>query len=361
MRCTLVALGFGFVLVAARGYLADLAFGILAAPDAKTLRQAHLYYTVRVLGTPAALSNFVVQAWLIGVQRSGQAMAANLVLNISNALLCVLFGSHLQFGVAGVAAATAVSQYIALFMGLLQICYVKRGVDWLNAANIDWDLVRDRKKVFKMATLNLNIFIRSICLTAILTDFTGLSAALGPAALSGNALLMQLQQLISFGADGFGNAAEAMVGEAIGLGDKSRVRTVLKASFRWCALLGGGFSLVYVVAGETVLNLLTTHEEVVDYAVTYLPWQWAAPLISVTCYLMDGVFVGATRPREMRNATFLACLAFMILGHFLKGSNNGLWGAFLIHTIVRAGVLLWYYPSVEAEAEQRGKQPLLGC
>uniref|UniRef100_A0A7S1PJB0 Protein RFT1 homolog n=1 Tax=Alexandrium catenella TaxID=2925 RepID=A0A7S1PJB0_ALECA len=151
-----------------------------------------------------------------------------------------------------------------------------------------------------------------------------------------------------------------MVGEAVGRGRPQQVRTVCRAALRWAALLGMGFSLAFVLFGRLVLGALTWHAEVVEYATAFLPWQWAAPLLSVAAYFMDGVFVGATRPREMRDATFLAMAAFLAVGHGLGRSNNWLWAAFLLHVIIRAAALLCWYPRVEAAASQRAaSRPLL--
>jgi len=359
-----LGLFFGTLLCLLRSPLAALSFGCIEAPDADTLDRAETYYRTRVLGTPAALANFVVQAWLVGVQRPEQALAANLVLNVSNAVLCILLGWTLELGVAGVGAATAVANYLALAFGAAQIWRVSQQLPWLadscsGQESIDWALVFDAGRLLKMATLNGNIFFRSVCVMFIVTDFTALSAQLGSAALAANNLLMQMQMLISFGADGFANAASAMVGEAIGRGRPGQLRTVFLASLRWAAILGLGFTLAFVLCGRAILAALTSHAEVVAYAAAYLPWQWAAPLLSVAAYLMDGVFVGATRPREMRDATFLALVAFAAVGHTLGGSNNNLWAAYLLHVVIRSAALLCWYPRIEAAAGLRAAQPLL--
>lgn len=356
-----VAALIGIVLCSLQQPLMMLSFTFIHAPDPGTLDRALAYYRMRILGVPAALSNFVVQAWLIGVQRTDQALATNLVLNLCKAFLCILFGWGLDFGVAGIGAATAIASYLALAFGIYQIWRVSQQLPWLtdDKRAIDWALVFEKRKLVELASLNLNIFLRSICMMFIVTDFTSLSAKLGTTALAANNLLMQMQMLISFGADGFANAAEAMIGESVGLGRSSQVRIVFTASLRCDAVLGLGFTFVYWLFGRLVLGALTSHIEVVSYAAVYLPWQWIAPLLSVTAYLMDGVFVGATRPREMRNATFLALAVFIIVGHSYRGSNNVLWLAYLLHVIVRAVALLCWYPRIEHAVDLAGKQPLL--
>ncbi|CAE7902170.1 dinF, partial [Symbiodinium sp. KB8] len=348
----------GSLLCLLRGPLAQLLFGFLHVPDEATLDRALAYFQTRVYGTPAALSNFVVQAWLINIQRTDVALATNLVLNLCNAFLCILLGCLLDYGIEGVATATVISNYVALAFGCYQIWWNLQRLPWLAEGSqhiqLEASAVFSSRKLAKLATLNVNILVRSVCMMVIVTDFTSLSGKLGSAALAGNNLLMQLQMLISFGADGFANAGEAMVGQAIGLGDSHRVRQVFGALMCWGLLLGLAFTALYITCGRQILFTLTSHPEIVAYAEAYLPWQWCAPLLSFTAYLMDGLFVGATQPSKMRDATFLALLVFWLVSHAQSSlSNDVLWGAFMLHLLVRAAVLLYWYRGIEVAADER--------
>ena len=356
VRGVLLGLAVGLLLCIMREPLAMLLFGyILHEPSPETLQQAQNYFQVRILGAPAALSNFVVQAWLINVQRTDLALAANLILNVANALLCVSFGCILDFGIVGVATATVLSNYFAFAFGILQIRHVSQQLPWIPTRrarpSIDWSLVFQSKRLLKLASLNGNVVLRSICMMTIVTDFTSLSVRLGSSALAGNNLLMQLQMLISFAADGFANAGEALVGEAIGQGDRERVRLIFKGLMVWGFLLGLCFTMIFVFGGRWILLALTSHADVVSYASAYLPWQWAAPCLSFTAYLMDGIFVGAARPSNMRDATFMALVVFWTVGH-LSANNDVLWGAYMLHLMTRAAVLLYWYPAVEDAADE---------
>ena len=354
-RGVLLGLAVGLLLCIMREPLAMLLFGyILHEPSPETLQQAQNYFQVRILGAPAALSNFVVQAWLINVQRTDLALAANLILNVANALLCVSFGCILDFGIVGVATATVLSNYLAFAFGILQIRHVSQQLPWMpfpRPWTIDWSLVFQSKRLLKLASLNGNVVLRSICMMMIVTDFTSLSVKLGQNALAGNNLLMQLQMLISFAADGFANAGEALVGEAIGQGDRERVRLIFKGLMVWGFLLGLCFTMIFVFGGRWILLALTSHADVVSYASAYLPWQWAAPFLSFTAYLMDGIFVGAARPSNMRDATCMALVVFWTVGH-VSASNDVLWGAYMLHLMTRAAVLLYWYPAVEDAADE---------
>lgn len=347
--------------------LAQLGFALIRPPDTGTAAQAEAYFRCRIVGAPAALANMAVQAWLLGIQRPGLALAQNLLLNVSNAILCVIFGWALGFGVAGVGAATALANYIAFAVGLGLICRSARQLPWMVEAGtccqrdlaIDWAAVFEGRKLASMAVLNFHIFGRCLCMVSISAGFMAFSAGLGSIALAANSLLMQLQQLLSFGADGFANAAEAMVGEAVGGGNVRRVRVVLFAALQWGCAVSLVYTLAYALCGRSFLRALTSHVEVVDYAMAYLAWQWASPMLSVTAYLMDGIFVGATCPREMCQATFLAMLVFFSVAHATQGSNNWLWGAYLIHVVVRAAVLLLFYPRIERSCELEYGRSLL--
>lgn len=362
VRGVLLGISVGSLLCIIREPLATLIFGyVLHEPSPETLQQARSYFQVRILGAPAALSNYVVQAWLINVQRTDLALAANLILNLSNAALCISFGYVLDYGIVGVATATAVSNYLAFTFGIIQISRVSQQLPWLESGrrpswwpSINWALVFQSQRLLKLASLNGNVVLRSICMMTIVTDFTSLSVRLGSSALAGNNLLMQLQMMISFAADGFANAGEALIGEAIGQGDSGRVRLIFKGLMSWGLVLGFVFMLIFVTGGHCILTALTSHEDVVSYASDYLPWQWAAPILSFTAYLMDGVFVGAAKPSNMRDATFMALVVFWTVGH-ISADNNVLWGAYMLHLITRAAVLLYWYPAVEDVADERNK------
>ncbi|CAK9010489.1 unnamed protein product [Durusdinium trenchii] len=362
VRGILLGLAVGLTLSMAREVLASLLFGmVLHQPDPETTMVAQSYFQCRILGAPAALSNYVVQAWLINVQRTDIAMAQNVLLNLCNAVLCVVLGDLAVFlplsyvldgGIVGVAWATVLSNYLAFAFGVMQISRVAHTLPWVKAPlAINWHLVFQPQRLLRLASLNGNVVLRSICMMTIVTDFTSLSAKLGSSALAANNLLMQLQMLISFGADGFANAGEALVGEAIGQGDPRKVRRTVQALLTWGFLLGLGFTLLFMVFGHQILGVLTSHQEVLHYASIYLPWQWAAPTLSFTAYLMDGVFVGAARPSSMRDATFLAMLVFCAIAH-ISPDNNLLWAAYMLHLITRAAVLGYWYPAVEDSASE---------
>jgi MATE family multidrug resistance protein len=160
---------------------------------------------------------------------------------------------------------------------------------------------------------------------------TAQGARLGPAILAANAVLMNFQNLTSLGLDGIAHAAEAMVGKAVGQKDKETLQHTVRLTLRWSLIFSAGFTLVYLLAGPLIVRILTDLPDVRQTAMVYLPWLIASPLISVWCFLYDGVYVGMTRAREMRNIMLISTIAIFLPLWFLTQSfgNHGLWFAFL--------------------------------
>ncbi len=161
-----------------------------------------------------------------------------------------------------------------------------------------------------------------------------------------NAVLMIFQSFLGHGLDGFAHAAEALVGTAIGARDRAALRAAIRVSTLWAAICAGVFTLIYFVAGGPIIAALTNIEAVRATALVYLPYVLASPLLSVWCYQLDGMFVGATRTAEMRNAMLLSLAIFIAAEQVLVPlyANHGLWLALLIFMVARAATLVIWYP-----------------
>lgn len=264
----------------------------------------------------------------------------------------------MDFGVAGVGYATAIANYIAFAFGISRVCAIYPRLPCVVAAqkDMDWSVFLDPAKVRELLVVQGNVFLRSLFVMYIVTDFNAYSASLGAVPLAANNLLMQLQMFISYGADGFANAAEALVGKATGMGSIVEVRKTVAAVVRWSVIVIIIFTLVYVFVGRLILECLTSHIRIVEYATGYLRWQWIAPVASVAAYILDGIFVGANCFRQMRDANFFGFLIFVLLLHTIPFSNDALWGAFLAHLLVRAGTLMCKYPQLELTVMAHGAE-----
>jgi len=198
-------------------------------------------------------------------------------------------------------------------------------------------------------SINTNIFIRTMALMFTLAFITAQGARLGGQILAANAVLMNFQYLTSFGLDGIAHAAEAMVGRAIGEKRRDALVHSVNLTLKWSVIFALGFTVVYVLAGPSIIALLTDLPNVKETALRYLPWMIASPLISVWCFLYDGVFIGATRARDMRNIMVASTLfVFLPAWYFLQPlGNHGLWLAFLLFMASRGiGMYLGYRKNV---------------
>jgi MATE family multidrug resistance protein len=207
--------------------------------------------------------------------------------------------------------------------------------------------------------INRDIFLRTACLIGVTGLFARFGAGLGDTVLAGNAVLLNFQTFTAFGLDGFAYAAEALVGVAVGARDRAALGAASRISMLWAAVSALGFSLAYLALGPAIISGLTSQEPVRDVAQAYLPWAIALPVVSVWGFQFDGIFIGATRARELRNGMAIS-LAVFLVGVFMLmplAGNNGLWAAFLVYMGSRGVVLACFYRRIGAEWGDRPPQP----
>jgi MATE family multidrug resistance protein len=219
------------------------------------------------------------------------------------------------------------------------------------AGRLHLEQIRNPLQMRRMMSVNRNILMRSLCLQTAFVLFTSIGARMGDNVLAANAILLNFQMLLSFFLDGFAQAAEALVGDAIGAKDRTRFRAAVKASSIWALVFALVYSLIYFVFGEQLIGLMTNLETVQVVAQIYLPWVAISPLVSFWSYQLDGIYIGATRAREMRNSMATALLFYLIglLVLIPLWDNHGLWASFMILMIVRAITMGWGYPKIERE------------
>ena len=299
----------------------------LLGGDVETQQHAATYFFVRVWSAPGTLANFALIGWFLGMQNARVPLAIFLTINITNIALDLLFVMGLGMKVEGVALASVIAEYSGLVVGgAFAISALRR-----HAGH--WPLARLTKLYAYRAffSVNANLFIRTMALLFTFGFVTAQGARLGPAILAANAVLMNFQNLTSLGLDGIAHAAEAMVGKAIGQKDKESLQHTVNLTLRWSLIFAAGFTLVYLLGGPLIVRILTDIPDVRETAMVYLPWLIASPLISVWCFLYDGVYVGMTRAREMRNIMVVSTIAVFLPLWFLTQSfgNHGLWFALL--------------------------------
>ena len=311
------------------------------------------YSHIRIWSAPAVLCVYAFTGIFIGMHNTRAAFVLQLILNISNMLLDLLFVLGFGWGVEGVALASVLAEYLAMLCGFYLLrTQISTAISHYNRARL---LARDA--LLKLFTVNSNIFIRTLCLLFAFSYFTAKSASQGEVILAANAILLHLQSIMAYGLDGFAHAVEAMAGSAYGAG-RQRVfrRAVFLTSF-WGAVIALLAGLVYFAFGDAIINLFTSIDAVADTASRYLPWMVIAPILSVWSFQLDGIFIGTGHTRAMRNAMIFSLVAYLLLLQLTipMFGNHGLFFGLAFFMLIRALSLLFYFPGIEAAMRKPGE------
>ncbi len=343
-RALLLAVLLGSVVVALQWPIGHAALWALDAdPQIESLTED--YYRIRVWSAPGALLQYVVLGSLIGLQNTRAVLVLQLVLNGTNVVLDLVFVVGFGWDVKGVAAATLISECLAAGVGLWLL---QRSLRPLGG-RYDRTTLLDRVQLTSLLRVNGNIFIRTLCLISAFAYFTALGSSLGALTLAANAVLMHLQQFLAYGLDGFAHAAETLAGSAYGRRDRSAFRAAVRTATIWAAAVALVYTALYAIAGTGFIALLTNIESVRAEAQRYLPWLIASPIISVWSFQLDGIFIGTTHTREMRNGMIISLIVFAAATWSLMSlfGNHGLWAALMIFMIARALTLGWWFRRID--------------
>ena len=335
----ILALGAGLLIVLLRTPLIDLALHIVGGSE-DVLHQARHFLEIRWLSAPASLANLVLLGWLLGVQYARAPVILLVVGNLLNIVLDLWLVIGLKMNVQGAALATAAAEYATLLLGLWMVWRVLalRGIS-LALLKASW-----RGNVRKLLALNRDIMLRSLLLQLCFGALTVLGARLGPEIIAVNAVLMTLLTFTAYALDGFAYAVEAHSGQAYGARESGQLREVWRAACRQSGMVALAFALVYALAGNPIVALLTSLPELRALASHYLVWQVILPVVGVWCYLLDGMFIGATRGAEMRNSMAVAAAGFGLTLFTLPWlGNHGLWLALSVFLALRGLSLGWIW------------------
>ena len=306
---------------------------------------ANIYCRWMIWGAPALIVIYSIVGFLLGMQNAISTLKLAVFINSLNIILDIVFVVGFEMDVKGVALASVISQYMGVLLGLW---FVKKELNLNPGAWIKAQIL-NLEKLKRFLSLNNDIFLRTICLILVFAFFTREGAKHGDLILAANSILMKFYLLMALALDGFNHAAEALVGKAVGARNKKNFILTIKLALKWSLVFGTAFTIFYWIAGHWIINTMTDLENVRELAKTYLPWMIAMPLVSIWCFLLDGVFIGATRGKEMRNSmltcTFLFFLPLWYVFQFL--GNHGLWLAFTLFILVRGITLGLYYYYIE--------------
>lgn len=346
MRGLMIGFGAGAVFIVGQAAIFWGAFR-LAPASAEVEALARQYLSIRIWGAPAAIANFALTGWLIAMERSRGVLALQLVTNGINVGLSVLFVLGLGWGVPGVAFGTLVAEWSGLALGLWLCRAAFAGDQWR-----DWARVFDAARLRRMAQVNGDILVRSVALQGCFTTFLFFGAGLGDVTLAANQVLLQFLEISAYALDGFAFAAEALVGQALGHRDRHELRRAAIMASEWGVGASALMAAVVLLAGPALVDLMTTAPEVREAARQYLPWLAAAPLIGIAAWMFDGIFIGATETRAMRNAALLsvAVYALSVAALLPVLGNHGLWASLMVLNLTRGLTLARRYPALEARA-----------
>jgi len=320
----------------------------LVSSNMQVEQGASTYFNYRVWGAPAVLFNYTLLGFFIGVGNTRAALFTQVSMNIVNIALDFIFVLWLGLDIQGVALASVIAEYSAVFIGFILVVKEFKRIKgaWSKSS------ILSISRAFKLLKVNLDIFIRTILLIFSFAYFTAQAAKISEEALAATAILMNFMHFLAFGLDGFAHAAEGLVGAAIGAKEERRLKQVVLVSSFWACCVALLYSLIYGVFGMSFVNLLTDIEDVRAVAYTYLPWLVLMPLVSVWSYQLDGIFVGAMQSKEMRNGMIVSALAYFLAVHFLGTiwGMHGLWAALAIFMVMRGITLAVSYPRVRRAA-----------
>lgn len=335
----LLALLAGMLIMLLRTPLIDLALHITGGSEA-VLEQARRFLNIRWLSAPASLGNLVLLGWLLGVQYARAPVILLVVGNLLNIVLDLWLVMGLHMNVQGAALATVVAEYATFAIGLLMVhrVLVMCGVP-LSVLKNAW-----RGGMRRLLALNRDIMLRSLLLQLCFGSITVLGARLGGETVAANAVLMMFLTFTAYALDGFAYAVEAHSGQAYGARDGSQLMEVWRAACRQAGLVALFFAAIYALAGDNIIALLTSLPALQTLAGHYLFWQVILPLVGVWCYLLDGMFVGATRAAEMRNSMAIAAAGFAVTLLTVPAlGNHGLWLALTVFLALRGLTLAWLW------------------
>jgi multidrug resistance protein, MATE family len=336
-----VAALIGAALIALQIPLGAMLLGAIGGSEGVT-RAAKIYFTIRIWSAPLALANYVVLGWLIGQARARLALAVQIAINLINMAATVLLVLVAHTGIAGAAIAAVIAEAAGLLLGVLIARRLTHGKLGISRATL-----LDRAKLIRMLAVNRDIMIRTAALIAVFLFFTAQGARAGDVTLAANAVLNNFLMTSAFFLDGLANAAEQLCGRAYG----ARDRATFSGAVRLVILWGSGFALaviaVFALFGPSLIDAMTASPDVRQHARDTLLFVVLSPILAVFAFAYDGIFIGATWARDMRNLMVLSLLIFFAAWLSLRSFGNaGLWGALLVFYAARGGLQALRYPAL---------------
>ena len=330
-----IALACALVLIAIQWIFVKAAFLVVeCTPEVRAL--ASRYFFIRIWAAPATLGLMAFKGWFIGMQDSVSPMATDLTVNGMNVLMSIVLSLGFKplgyegMGFAGIAAGTVAAQYSGLLVAAILMFFKYRRSTMSLISRSELKDVFKGAETRRFFVMNRDLFVRSLCFIAIYIGFTVISARYGDLLLAVSSILMKLLMIFSYFTDGFAYAGEAMTGKYIGARDGVMLRQTIRWTFVWSMAIALIFMVVYQFAGVPMLRMMTSDPLVVEASREYLPWLLLMPVIGCAAFTWDGIYIGATASKAIRNSMLWAVVGFaavwfigiLCLNHFMPSSST---------------------------------------
>ena len=303
------------------------------------------YFRIRIWAAPATLGLYVLNGWFLGMQNAKYTMIISIAANVFNIVLSFLFVIVFHFDVTGVAWGTVLAQYLGIVLGLVLFYrnYRQLLVYW------DWKAIINSQALKQFFKVNSDIFIRTFCVIFVFTFFTSKSASINDHILAVNSLLIQFLLFFAFFIDGFAFAGEALSGRYLGEQSRSYFLKLTRYLFYWGGLLALIFSLLYLFGNKIILQVMTNQADIIDTAMEFKYWVIVTPILSFASFIWDGVYIGATASKEMRNSMIGASMLVFLPAYFLLQpiiGNHALWLAMMLFMVSRGVFQTILFPRI---------------
>jgi MATE family multidrug resistance protein len=346
IRGVVLGLAIGCVLLALTAPIMALGF-IALPPGGAVAGPARAFVAARFFGAPAALAGFAVNGWLIGRRQTRLALVLQLVMNAINVVFDVALVWHWHMGARGVGLGTSAAEWIALIVGLMLTLGPGGAHPRALIARTGWRVIVARDRLARLFVVNRDVMIRTVALLILFTWFANAGARLGAVTLAANHVLMQFIAIAAFMLDAVALTAEERIGHAIGSGSPATFDRALRLTAEFSLLGGALLAGAFLFAGPWGVVAITTDPHVRQTALAFLPFAALAPLIGAPSWLLDGVFIGATEGRALRNAALVSTIGYLVCDYMLRPfADTGVWLALLISYGFRAISLATRLPAL---------------
>lgn len=337
-RAILVVMVVAAVILLFQYPIGELSFLLMNTETAQRALVSEYFY-IRVWAAPATLASYAIMGWFFGMQNAIYPLILTVVVNVVNIVTSFLLVHQMGMDVDGVAYGTLIAQYTGLLLGIFLLYWKYRSLfaHLKKAAVLKWEELK------RFLQINVDIFLRTFCITFVFAFFYSRSSSEGEMILAVNVILMQFFTWMSYGIDGFAFASESLVGKYAGAKDETQTNRAIRLIFLWGMGMAAAFAVAYLFFGNEFLRLFTNQADVIQAAAPFLIWMILFPLLSTPCFLWDGIFIGLTASKAMRNSMFFALVVFMITYYGANPiwGNHGLWLAMLVFMVAR-GVFQHY-------------------